>query len=122
MSYPNLQYVAVGVHETKNGDGIIYLIPGTEMGRKIVGKIIKDDGSTFELLDERSKAPDGKQVQMIFEKLTLELLLEMGSRQIVDLDQLKKTLKSDEDVQMFYQSNFLQDYWSDAYKSGIRYE
>jgi hypothetical protein len=122
LSYPNIQYVALGIHPIKDESGVIYLIPGSDMGRKIVGQIIKDDGDTIEMLDKRTKDPSGNPVHMVFERLTLERLLEMGSKQIEGFGQLQKSLKSDDDVQVFYQTNFLYDYWLDSYKNGERYE
>jgi hypothetical protein len=116
----NTQFVALGVQETKSGDGVLFIVPGSGE-RKVTGKIVGDNGGTVEMLDEQNTDESGKPLHYIFEPLTLETLTEMGDY-ISGLDSLLEQVKSDDDVLTFYKSNFLEDYWVDNYEKGIRHD
>ena len=111
--------VAVGIAPLQNKDGVAFYWAGGE-GRRIVGKILKDDDSGIIVEDARASNSNGTQAVWTFAPLTMEGLKAM-KKDISGFDALMEMIASDEDAEDFYSETFLPQYWIEFYEQGERY-
>jgi len=117
-------FVAVGVRELHLGggpsasgqEGFAFLIPGsTAGGMKIVGELVEDFGHYLVVRDDRQKHRNGRPFRWIFTKLT-RWSFSMMSNDIDGYGELERRLRTDEQIQAFYRTNFLHKYWVTQYE------
>lgn len=115
------QFIAIGITFTKDESTLLYLVPGAGI-RSTVGIVVSDSGDAVEVADSVASEDSGKPVSLVFEPLTLEGLKEMGPDNVVGLDSLLEKLHSDEDVGLFFRSEYLDPTWVNQYESGVPLE
>jgi hypothetical protein len=113
--------VAVGIAPSKDGASLIWQVPGSQRGRRYTGEFAEEssDRSVFIAVVPN---PKYNPMPIVFEVLTKERLDEMGPAHITGYAHLKEQLSSDKEVQNFYLTNFLPDYWRERYESDHRYK
>lgn len=121
-NYLDTPQIALGVRKLRRSPGpgldetyvYEFVVASVDNWRhEIFGGVLSENGQVVTLLDAVRVGNDGKPVSWRFEPLSLAVWHGMGEA-VVGFDELKIQITSDEDLEAFYYSEALPDFWTEA--------